>query len=97
MVSRKITFSSEAELGRYVEEQRGRMVQGRNGFRKILDPEGMVRANVARQPDGSLSGSEFATPFHTREAYSKGHVGQPIERRDQNLRGRQWPQGYMLD
>jgi len=97
MVSRKVIFSSEAELGRYVEEQKGRIVPGRNGFRKILDPEGMVRANIARNHDGSFSGSEFSTPFHTREAYSKGHVGQPVERRDENLRGRQWPQRYMLE
>lgn len=94
---RKITFSSEAELGRYVEEQRGRVVPGRNGFRRILDPEGMVRANVTRHHDGSLSGSEFSTPFHTRGAYSKGHVGQPVEKRDETLRGRFWPQRQMLD
>lgn len=96
MVSRKITFSSEAELGGYVEQQQGRIVPGRNGFRKILDPEGMVRAMVPRS-NGQIVAHEFSTPFHTRKAYSKGHVGQPIERRDQNLRGRQWPQGYMLD
>jgi hypothetical protein len=95
MVS-KLSFRSEAELARYVEEQRGTIVPGRNGFRRILDPEGMVRAMVPR-PNGSIEVTEFATPFHTRAAYSKGHVGQPVERRDEGLRGRQWPQRYMLD
>jgi hypothetical protein len=97
MVFRKVIFSSEAELGRYVKEQQGTVVTVRVGFRKILDPEGMIRANVANQLNGSFSGSEFTTPFHTREAYAKGHVGQPVERRGENLRGRQWPQRYMLD
>ncbi|MEW5996829.1 MAG: hypothetical protein AB1657_04510 [Candidatus Micrarchaeota archaeon] len=59
----------------------------------------MIRANVIQNTDGSISGTQFATPFHTRRAYEerKGHIGQPVERRAGGLRSGFWPQECMLD